>query len=145
MELVIVLLMIGVLLWIWGVSLQTLMLCVMILIALLLGLMVLFFVGTVLSLLTFRVRKGTFLRFEQHRRYEQAVYRVGEDEYTNLFPAEGVLRQQIYHTRPRRLLIRKGKLRNTAFDMHSVLILCLGLVGSVTALVLFLSVLRLFM
>ena len=145
MELLIILLIVGGLLWIWGVSLYTLLMGVMILIALLLVLLVLFFVGTALSLLTFRVRKAVFVRFEQHRRYEQAVYRAGEDEYTNLFPAEGVLRQQIYHTRPRSVLLRKGKLRNTAFDMHSILILCLGLVGSVTALVLFLSVLRLFM
>lgn len=145
MEILIVLLIIGVMLFIFGVPLQTLLIGVAVLIVLLLVLMLLFFVSTALYLLFgFRRRRGRFLRFDANHRFEQAVYLVEDVEYTNIFPAESVLRQQIYSDRPRVVLISRSKRSRHAFDMHSVLILTLGLVGAAAALFLFVAVLRLF-
>lgn len=144
MELLIVLLILAVMLLIFGVPLQVILIGVAALIALLLAAMTLFFVVTAISLLFFRRRRGHFLRFEQHQRFDQAVYLVDGEEYKNLFPAETVLRQQIYSERERTVLVHRGRRQLSAFDMHSVLILVLGIAGSAVALFLFAAVLLLF-
>lgn len=144
MEILVILLILGVLLWIFGVPLQMLLLGVLILTAVLLALMLLFFLVTAISLLFFRVRKGSFVRFNRHRRFAQAVYQVEDAEYVNLFPAEPVMQERLYHDRPHTLLIRKGKYHNAAYDMHSVLIIALGLFATAAMFSMFASVLSLF-
>ena len=145
MELLIILLVLGVLLWIFGISLQTLLFGVLMLAAILLALMLLFFLFSAISLLFFQVKKGSFVRFNQHRRFAQAVYQVEDAEYVNLFPAEPVMQERLYHDRPHTLLIRKGRYCNIAYDMHSVLIIALGLFATAAMLGLFFAVLSLFM
>lgn len=144
MELLIVLLILAVMLLIFGVPLQILLIGAALLIALLLAVMTLFFVATAISLLFFKRRRGHFLRFEKSDRFEQAIYLVDGEEYRNLFPAETILRQKIYSERERTVLVRRSKRRLSAFDMHSVLILALGLIGSAASMVLFVAVLLLF-
>ncbi len=145
MELLIVLLILGVLLWIFGVPWQMLLLGVMILVAVLLGLMLLFFIGTACSLLFFRVKKGSFVRFDPYRKFERAVYQVGDVEYVNLFPAEAIMRERLYRDRPHTLLVRGGRYVGHAYDMHSVLIIVLGLLASAVLFAMFLYVLLLFL
>ncbi len=144
MELLIILLILGVLLWIFGVPLQMLLLGAVILAAALLGLMLLFFISTAFSLIAFRVKKGSFVRFNQYHKFERAVYLVEETEYVNLFPAETVMRERLYHESPHTLLIRKGRHRSYAYDMHSVLIIVLGLFASAAMFGMFAAVLSLF-
>ncbi len=145
MELLVLLLILGVLLWIFGVPWQMLLLGVTMVAALLLGLMLLFFVGTAFSLLFFRAKKGSFVRFNQYHKFERAVYQVEDTEYINLFPAETVMRERLYHEQPHTLLVHKGRLQNTAYDMHSILIIVLGLLASAVLFGIFLVVLLLFL
>ncbi len=145
MELLIVLLILGVLLWIFGVPLQTLLLGIFILAMIVLVCMLLFFLATAISLLCFRIRKGSFVRFNQHRQFAQAVYQVEGVEYVNLFPAESIMQERLYHDRSHTLLIRKGKYHNIAYDMHSVLIIVLGLFATVAMSGIFFAVLLLFL
>ncbi len=143
MELLLILLVLGVLLWIFGVPTQTLLLGVWILILALLAFMFLFFLGSAISLLFFRVRKGSFVRFDHHRKFAQAVYLVEDAEYINLFPAETVMQARLYHDRPHILLVRKSQYRNVAYDMHSVLIIALGTFSAIAMFGIFFAVLLL--
>lgn len=143
MELLLILLVLGVLLWIFGVPTQMLLLGGLILILALLAFMLLFFLGSAVSLLFFRVRKGSFVRFNRHRKFAQAVYLVEDAEYINLFPAETVMQARLYHDRPHILLIHKGKYRNVAYDMHSVLIIALGVFSAIAMFGIFFAVLLL--
>lgn len=87
---------------------------------------VLFFLGTDIYLLFFRKVKGEFLRIDEEGRFDHAVYRVGEQEYACIFPAESVARKQIYKKRMYTLLIPRFGKRKTAFDRHSLFIILCG-------------------
>lgn len=143
MEPLLILLVLGVLLWVLGVPTQTLFLGVLILVLALLALLLLFFLGSAISLPFFCFEKGSFVRFNHHRKFARAVYLVEDTEYINLFPAETVMQTRLYHDRPHILLIRKGKYRNVAYDMHSVLIIALGLLSAIAMFGMFFAVLLL--
>ena len=98
--------------------------------ALTVGLFVLFFLITGLSLLFFRREKGVFVRFDDAR-YERAVYAVNGTEYTCIFPAENVARRTIYQKNSEHtLLISRFRKRRTAFDRHSLFIIGIGITAS---------------
>ena len=101
-----------------------------VILALTVGLFVLFFLITGLSLLFFRREKGVFVRFDDAR-YERAVYAVNGTEYTCIFPAENVARRTIYQKNSEHtLLISRFRKRRTAFDRHSLFIIGIGITAS---------------
>ena len=101
-----------------------------VILALAVGLFVLFFLITGLSLLFFRKEKGVFVRFDDAR-YERAVYAVNGTEYTCIFPAENVARRTIYQKNSEHtLLISRFQKRRTAFDRHSLFIIGIGITAS---------------
>ncbi len=101
-----------------------------VILALTVGLFVLFFLITGLSLLFFRREKGVFVRFDDAR-YERAVYAVNGTEYTCIFPAENVARRTIYQKNSEHtLLISRFRKRRTAFDRHSLFIIGIGVTAS---------------
>lgn len=101
------------------------------LLALTVGLFVLFFIVTDIILLCYRRAEGTFSHINDTTRFERAVYLVDGEEYTCVFPAESVARRQIYEKPQQWILVpRKGK-RRRAYDRHSLFIIALGNVFSV--------------
>ena len=101
-----------------------------VILALAVGLFVLFFLITGLSLLFFRKEKGVFVRFDDAR-YERAVYAVNGTEYTCIFPAENIARRTIYQKNSEHiLLISRFQKRRTAFDRHSLFIIGIGITAS---------------
>ena len=56
---------------------------------------VLFAAGAVM-LLRSRRCSGVFLRLEEGKRFEHAVYSIDGGEYGNIFPAEMVMRERLY-------------------------------------------------
>lgn len=103
------------------------------LLVLAIALIALFFLIADISLLFCRRVSGEFVRFEDHEKFERAVYRVGDTEYICKFPAESVARRQIYgRTQTHSLLIPRAEKRKTAYDRHSLMIIAVGSVCSVT-------------
>lgn len=102
------------------------------LIVLTMGLFSLFFVITDISLLFRKYVRGIFLRIDDSGRYDKAVYRVGDREYTCTFPAETVGRKKIYRKdNEYSLLIPRSEKRHYAYDRHSLMIIGIGTVFSV--------------
>ena len=102
------------------------------LVALAMLLFVLFFVITDISLLFRRRVKGQFLRVDETERFDHAVYKVDNQEYFCLFPAESFGRQRIYHENQMyALLISRSPKRRSAYDKHSLITIAVGSVFSV--------------
>ena len=97
---------------------------------------VLFFASVDISLLFFRQAEAKFLRIEDKDRFEHAVYLVGKDEYSCLFPAESVRREKIYQKDFHTLLIPRNPKRKIAYDRHSLMIILVGSLFSLTTVVL---------
>ena len=73
-------------------------------------------------------------------RYDKAVYRVGDEEYFCMFPAESVGRKKIYKTdKAYDLLISRFGSHKTALDRHSLFIIAIGTVISVVFVVLLIA------
>lgn len=99
------------------------------------ALIALFFLIADISLLFCRRVSGEFVRFENHEKFDRAVYRVGDTEYICKFPAESVARRQIYgrtRTQTHSLLIPRAEKRKTAYDRHSLIIIAVGSLCAVT-------------
>lgn len=118
------------LLWLLGVPLATMAVWGMLLLIGLIGLgllgIIMFFLCCLCALPHYHRAQGKFVRFEHFRQFDRAVYSVEEKEYTCIFPAENIGREKIYHSVPKFLLVRAGKRRATAYDLHSLLIVGIG-------------------
>ena len=136
LEIIITVVIIIALLLFMGVSVQTILLTLGIillaLVALSMLLIILFFLLTDLFLPFRKPVKGKFLRVDDTDRFDHAVYQVGEQEFTCMFPAESFGRKRIYQENKDYLLLitRSGK-RTTAYDRHSLFIIAVGTVISV--------------
>lgn len=94
-------------------------------------LFILFFVITDIALLFRRRVKGEFLRVDDTERFDHAVYKVDNQEYYCLFPAESFGRQRIYHEKQSYfLLIPRNPNRRSAYDRHSLITIAVGSVFS---------------
>ncbi len=97
------------------------------LVAIAMLLFILFFVITDVALLFRRRVKGEFLRVDDTERFDHAVYRVDNQEYYCLFPAESFGRQHIYHEKQSYfLLIPRNPKRRSAYDRHSLITIAVG-------------------
>ncbi len=101
---------------------------------------ILFFFGTDLFLLFFKPARGRFVRIDDSGRFDHAVYLVGEQEYSCVFPAETVGRKRIYQKEDYFLLIPRIGKRRIAFDRHSLFVTVIGNVCSVLLIVIVLAV-----
>ncbi|MGN1339721.1 MAG: hypothetical protein ACI4WS_05475 [Oscillospiraceae bacterium] len=125
MEILLGAVMIIILLALVGVDIWYILLGVIALIALAaLFTAVLFAVGAVM-LLRGRRCSGMFLRFDEGKRFEYAVYSIDGGEYGNIFPAEMVMRERLYKPDvPVKLhLTKKGHV----FDRNAFLTTVIGL------------------
>ena len=84
----------------------------------------LFAVGTVMLLRAKRCF-GEFLRFDEGKRFEYAVYSIDGVEYGNIFPAEMVMRKRLYKPgEPVKLRLTK---KGSVFDRNAFLTTVIGL------------------
>lgn len=82
-----------------------------------------FAVGVVMLLRAKRC-EGEFLRFDEGKRFEYAVYFIDGGEYGNIFPAEMVWRKRLYKTgvSVKLRLTKKG----SVFDRNALLTTVIG-------------------
>lgn len=127
MEFVIILAVIIVLLLILGVNVYVIIQGVLWLMEVILIGMTLFFLLSIILLLLGKWHDAEFLRVEKEGSFGHAVYRLGDAEHQNLYPAEGFLQNLIYRkTCVRVRFWEHGRLR-VLFDRYSILIAALGL------------------
>lgn len=134
MEAAIVLAVIAVIMIILGVSGLTVMKGLLAILGIALALMTVFFTVSAALLLFSRRCKGEFVRIEKSKRYETAVYRIDGEELSCFFPAEPIMRGIIYRPGERTLFLCRRSKRDFVFDMHSALIIALGMSLSAASL-----------
>ncbi len=135
MEAVVVVAVIAALLLILGVSLTSVAAGIMvILIAALGGMLILFAVCGILLAVS-KSEDAVLDGFEKPHGYDTAVYLCGEERITNIFPAEGVLRDLIYKKKECRVYVCRLKKRSIAIDRHSAVIIIAGIALSLPSLI----------
>lgn len=85
------------------------------------------FIISVMFLLLGKWQDAEFLRVEKERRFGRAVYRIGDAEQENLYPAESILQKYIYRRSAVRVRFWEHGRLHILFDRYSVLIAALGL------------------
>ena len=136
LEIVFTILIIIALLLFLGISPETIFLLlasiILGLVAIAMLLFALFFLITDISLLFYKKVKGEFLRVDDSERFDHAVYRVDNIDYSCLFPAESFGRQRIYHEKQMYfLLVPRNPAHRSAYDKHSLFTIAIGSVFSV--------------
>ncbi|MBQ3842849.1 MAG: hypothetical protein II820_09180 [Ruminiclostridium sp.] len=136
MEFVLGIVIIVILLLILGFGIDVIIFGFIVLITLATASSALFFVYFTVRLLISKKTQGTFTRVAKQEKwkYESAFYDIGDEELPNVFPAEFVMRDKIYHTdRTVKLrLDRRGKFvydRNARMTILFGLPLCSALCG----------------
>ena len=127
MEFLIGLLVIIVLLLILGVDVFLIIRGILWLMEIVLIGMTLFFLLSVVMILLGKWQDAKFLRIEKEKTWGHAVYRVGDGEQKNLYPAEGVLQKFIYRKNSARVRFWQRGTLCVLFDHYSILIAALGL------------------
>ncbi|MBR1723655.1 MAG: hypothetical protein IJ723_01340 [Ruminococcus sp.] len=135
MEAVVVLVIIAVLMLILGVSLTSVAAGIMVLLIVALGGMLILFAVCGIFLAMSRREDAVLDGFEKPHGYDTAVYRVGEERITNLFPAEGIFRGLIYKQTECRVFVCRLKKRSFAIDRHSATIIIAGIALTLPSLI----------
>jgi len=127
MEFVIILAVIIVLLLILGVNVYVIIQGLLWLMEVILIGMTLFFLLSIILLLLGKWQDAAFLRVEKEGSFGHAVYRLGDEEHRNLYPAEGFLQNLIYRKTSVRVRFWEHGRLHALFDRYSILIAALGL------------------
>lgn len=127
MEFVIILAVIIVLLLILGVNVYVIIQGLLWLMEVILIGMTLFFLLSIILLLLGKWQDAAFLRVEKEGSFGHAVYRLGDAEHRNLYPAEGFLQNLIYRKTSVRVRFWEHGRLHVLFDRYSILIAALGL------------------
>lgn len=106
-----------------GVDIWYILLGIIALIALAALFTAVLFAVCVVWLLRSRRHSGEFLRFEEGKRFEYAVYRIDGAEYGNIFPAEMILRERLYKPETPVTLRLSG---SRVFDRNAFLTIVIG-------------------
>lgn len=143
MEVLIVLVIILVGLIILGVSLAAIAKGLLILSAIVLGLMLLFFAVMSAVVIAAKPAKGEFdgLEKKEGTPFVTAYYRVGEERIANIFPAENIMQKRIYSSGEKKLRVLSRKKSASVIDRHSMLIIFAGLVLTLPSMLLVLNML----
>ena len=94
-----------------------------------------FFAVCAVMLILSERRTAVFARFEKNGRFDAAVYSADGREYTNVFPAEFILRDKLYSA-DKTVTIRTTK-RGRAFDKNALMSTAAGLPLSIITAVIF--------
>lgn len=85
-----------------------------------------FFVVCWILLLSSEKKTAKFVRFERGARFESAVYLVDGTEFSNVFPAEFIMREKLY--RPdREATVRLSRKLRRVFDKNALITSFVGL------------------
>lgn len=102
-----------------------------------------FFIYSAVRLAGTKSMKGKFVRISraEGKKFDTAFYKIGENEFPNVFPCEVVMRSKIYIPDKVCRLRYDGK-RNEVFDLNAVCCVIFGLVlSSVSAVMMILFLL----
>lgn len=90
-----------------------------------------FFIYSAVRLAGTKSMKGKFVRISraEGKKFDTAFYKIGENEFPNVFPCEVVMRSKIYIPDKICRLRYDGK-RNEVFDLNAVCCVIFGLVLS---------------
>lgn len=127
MEFVVVIAVILVLLFILGIDIGILMFGVLCLLEIFLVFMSVFFTISLVMLLFSRKHSAEFLRIEKSERLgSHAWYLVDGKEYMNFYPADEILKKQLYRKKTTTIRLFKVKKNSIAFDRKSWVIIGIG-------------------
>lgn len=119
MEFIIGYVLIAVIMLCMGFSLMNIGVFTLLLIGVFIVLIGVFFSVCLVFLAMSRRRKAVFVSFDEERRFPVAVYNIGGEEVSNLFPCEMIMRGKLYipgkeisilYCKPRRAAIDKNAL-----------------------------------
>lgn len=137
MEIVIALIVIAAIMLILGVSLTSIAAGIMLLLIAVLLFMLIFFLVCGFMLLRSKRADAEFDGFENNGRFDCAVYLCGDERerLINIFPAESILREQIYKSGECRVNVFRTRKKAFAIDRHSMVIIIAGLVLTIPGIV----------
>ncbi len=126
MEILIAALVIIVLLLILGISTGLIVQGILLIMEILLLLMTVFFMVSAVFLLIGKSREAEFLRIDKTAKMGAAIYRIGDAEYRNTYPAEGILQNLIYRKKTCKVRFWQHGKFYVLFDRYSIICAALG-------------------
>lgn len=85
----------------------------------------LFFVAALFLLVTSKPVKAEFLRLDDTKRFPAAVYRIGEQEFRNLFPSEMMMKKKLY-VEGKRKRVLKSRIFGFVIDGNALATIIIG-------------------
>ena len=84
-----------------------------------------FFAVCWVMLIGSKKKTAQFVRFDRGKRFESAVYLIDGVEYSNIFPAEFIMREKLYH--PGRDVSVRLSRNSRVFDKNALMTSAVGL------------------
>lgn len=85
----------------------------------------LFFTAMLFLLVTSKLAKAEFLRFDDTKRFPAAVYRIGEQEFRNVFPGEMMMKKKLY-VEGKRKRVLKSRIFGFVIDGNALATIIIG-------------------
>ena len=85
----------------------------------------LFFTVTLLLLVTSKPVKAEFLRLDDAKRFPAAVYRIGEQDFRNIFPGETMMKKRLY-VEGKRKRVLKSRIFRFVIDGNALATIIIG-------------------
>ena len=85
----------------------------------------LFFAAMLLLLVTSKPVSAEFLRLDDTKRFPAAVYRVGEQEFRNIFPCEMMMKKKLY-VEGKRKRVLKSRIFGFVIDGNALATIIIG-------------------
>lgn len=85
----------------------------------------LFFIVSIILLASSQRVTARFSRFGEESRFPVAVYRIGDEEFPNMFPCEMVMRDKLY-VPDKDVRVMYCRLRRAVFDKNAVITIVSG-------------------
>ena len=85
----------------------------------------LFFTAMLFLLVTSKPVKAEFLRLDDTKRFPAAVYRIGEQEFRNIFPCEMMMKKKLY-VEGKRKRVLKSRIFGFVIDGNALATIIIG-------------------
>ena len=85
----------------------------------------LFFTAMLFLLVTSKPVKAEFLRLDDTKRFPAAVYRIGEQEFRNIFPGEMMMKKKLY-VEGKRKRVLKSRIFGFVIDGNALATIIIG-------------------
>ena len=85
----------------------------------------LFFTAMLFLLFTSKPVKAEFLRLDDTKRFPTAIYRIGEQEFRNIFPSEMMMKKKLY-VEGKRKRVLKSRIFGFVIDGNALATIIIG-------------------